>query len=120
MPHRLSQRVRPRPPESRRGRAPLLAALNGDRDHPATPRTPPELAAEAKAAVAAGAVSVHIHAYDDEGRQSLEAAVCARALRAVRAACPGIPISLTTFAAVEPDPARRDALVAAWTECPTS
>ena len=35
----------------------LQAALNGDREHPAVPRTPEELAAEARAAVDAGASS---------------------------------------------------------------
>ena len=36
----------------------------------------------------------------------------------MRAACPGIPISLSTLAVIEPDPRRRIALVAAWTELP--
>jgi uncharacterized protein (DUF849 family) len=99
--------------------SPLLqAALNGERDHPATPRTPNELAAEARAAVAAGARSVHLHAYDEDGRQTLAAAPSAAALAAVRAACPGTPISLSTSAAIEPDPGRRHALVASWTDLP--
>ncbi|HEV3002514.1 MAG TPA: 3-keto-5-aminohexanoate cleavage protein [Solirubrobacteraceae bacterium] len=96
----------------------LQAALNGDRHHPATPRTPKDMAAEARAAVAAGARSLHIHAYDEDGRESLAPEPCAAALRAVRAACPGIELSLTTSAAIEPDPQRRRALVAAWTELP--
>jgi uncharacterized protein (DUF849 family) len=99
-------------------RLPLLAALNGDREHPAAPRTPDQLAAEARAAVDAGALSVHLHPYDDTGVMTLEAEPCARAIRAVRAACPGVPISLSTSAAIEPDPQRRHALVAAWTELP--
>ncbi len=99
-------------------RLPLLAALNGDREHPAAPRTPAQLAAEARAAVEAGAVSVHLHPYDEQGRQTLAAVPCAAAIRAVRAACPGVPISLSTFAAIEPDPDRRLASVAAWTELP--
>jgi uncharacterized protein (DUF849 family) len=96
----------------------LQAALNGDREHPAAPRTPSELAAEARAALDAGARSFHLHPYNETGRQTLAARPCAAALRAVRAACPGVPISLSTSAAIEPDPARRDALVAAWTELP--
>lgn len=96
----------------------LQAALNGDREHPAAPRTPDELAAEARGAVEAGARSVHLHPYDDQGRQTLEAGPCAPALGAVRAACPGVPVSLSTSAAIEPDPRRRLALVAAWTELP--
>lgn len=96
----------------------LQAALNGDREHPATPRTPDELAAEARAAVDAGARALHLHPFDGSGRQTLAAEPCAAALRAVRAACPGIPISLSTSADIEPDPERRLALVAAWTELP--
>src|SRR5439155_26817631 len=107
--------------ESCRGRLTpprVYAALNGDRAHPALPRTPEELAAEARAAVDAGAVSVHLHPYDEDGRQTLAAEPCAAALRAVRAACPGVPVSLSTSADIEPDPARRRSLVAGWTELP--
>ena len=96
----------------------LEAALNGDRDHPALPRTAAELAAEGRAAVDAGALVLHLHPYDDGGRQTLAAQPCAVALRAVRAACPGTPISLSTSAEIEPDPERRQALIASWTELP--
>jgi uncharacterized protein (DUF849 family)/ribosomal protein S18 acetylase RimI-like enzyme len=96
----------------------LQAALNGNRDHPSVPRTPEALAAEARAAVAAGARSLHLHAYDDRGRETLAPEWCAAALRAVRAACPGVPISLTTSAEIEPDPKQRLRLVASWTELP--
>lgn len=96
----------------------LQAALNGDREHPASPRTPGELASEARAAVNAGAASLHLHPYDEHGRETLAAELCAWALRAVREACPGVPISLSTSAAIEPDPERRYALIAGWTELP--
>ena len=96
----------------------LQAALNGDRDHPAVPRTSDEIAADTAAAVAAGAQSVHVHVFDDEGRQTLAAHYVARALRAVRASCPGVPISLTTSADVEADPASRYRAIEAWTELP--
>ena len=82
------------------------------------PRTPDELASEARASVDAGARVLHLHPYDPDGRQTFEAEPCAAAIRAVRAVCPGIPISLSTSAEIEPDPARRRALVAAWTELP--
>jgi uncharacterized protein (DUF849 family) len=96
----------------------LQAALNGDREHPAVPRTPDELGAEGRAAVDAGARVLHLHPYDGDGRQTFDAEPCAAAIRAVRAACPGIPISLSTSAEIEPDPERRRALVAGWTELP--
>jgi uncharacterized protein (DUF849 family) len=96
----------------------LQAALNGDRVHPATPHSPEEIAAEAKAAVAAGAQSVHLHPYGDDGRQTLDAGVCAETIRRVRQACPGTTISLTTSADVVEDPAERLRLIAAWTVLP--
>jgi uncharacterized protein (DUF849 family) len=96
----------------------LQAALNGDREHPAAPRTPDELAAEARAAVEAGAQSLHLHPFDESRRETLDPEPCAAALRAVRAAVPGVPLSLSTSAAIEPDPERRLALVAGWTELP--
>jgi uncharacterized protein (DUF849 family) len=99
----------------------LQAALNGARtaeEHPAIPRTPEEIAAAARASVDEGADVVHVHAYDDDGVESRAAEPNARLLRAIRAVCPGTPISLTTAADVEPDPRRRLELIAGWTELP--
>ncbi|MDQ3997676.1 MAG: 3-keto-5-aminohexanoate cleavage protein [Gemmatimonadota bacterium] len=99
--------------------SPLLeVALNGSREHPRVPRTPGQLADEARAAVEAGAQVVHMHAFDDSGRETLAAAPSAAAVDAVRCACPGVPISLSTWAAIEPDPRRRVALVSGWTVLP--
>ena len=99
----------------------LQACLNGGRteaEHPAVPRTPEELAADARASVAAGAVVLHLHPYDADGRETFAPEPCADALLAVRAACPGVPVSLSTSAAIEPDPERRLELIAGWTELP--
>ena len=96
----------------------LQAALNGGRDHPALPRTPEQLAREGRAAVDAGARALHLHPYDDRRRQTLDAAACSAALRAVRAVCPRIPISLSTSAAIERDLQRRYTQVAGWTDLP--
>jgi uncharacterized protein (DUF849 family) len=96
----------------------LQAALNGDSIHPAVPRTATAIAEAARAAVDAGAQSVHVHAFDDAGRETLEGTACARVLRAIRARCPEIPISLTTSAAIVADPAERLRVVEAWREMP--
>jgi uncharacterized protein (DUF849 family) len=96
----------------------LQAALNGDRIHAAAPRAPAAIAAAARAAIAAGAHSVHVHAFDEAGRESLDGAACATVLRAIRASCPGIPISLTTSATIVADPGNRLAVVEAWEELP--
>jgi uncharacterized protein (DUF849 family) len=99
----------------------LEVALNGGRtpaEHPAIPRSPSELARAARESVDAGAEVLHLHAYDADGVETLAAEPCAAAVRAVRAACPGVPISLTTSADIEPDPRRRLELIAGWTELP--
>jgi uncharacterized protein (DUF849 family) len=59
-----------------------------------------------------------MHAFGADGRETLAAGPCADALLAVRKACPGIPVSLTTSAEIEPNPATRFALVSAWTVMP--
>lgn len=96
----------------------LQTALNGDRIHPAAPRTPSAMAEAARAAVDAGAQSVHVHAFDDAGRESLDGVTCARVLRAIRSLCPETPISLTTSATIVRDPGERLRIVEAWKEMP--
>jgi uncharacterized protein (DUF849 family) len=96
----------------------LQAALNGNRVHPAAPRTPAAIAEAARAAIDAGAHAVHVHAFDEAGRETLEGAACARVLRAIRARCPGTPICLTTWSAIVADPEARLRIVEAWEEMP--
>jgi uncharacterized protein (DUF849 family) len=99
----------------------IQIAINGSRtpaEHPAIPRTPEEVAVAVRTSVAAGAHVAHVHAYDADGHETLAAEACATALRRIRAASPGAPISLTTSSAIEPDPARRFELVSQWTELP--
>lgn len=96
----------------------LQAALNGDRSHPPAPRTPAAIAEAARGAADAGAQSVHVHAFDDTGRETLDSAACARVVRAIRAVCPDISISLTTSAAIVGDPRERFRIVEAWEEMP--
>jgi uncharacterized protein (DUF849 family) len=76
----------------------IQAALNGGRsreEHPALPQTPEELAADARACVAAGAESVHFHPRDERGGETIEAGPAANAVLAVRQACPGVPVVLS-------------------------
>lgn len=97
------------------------ACLNGDRrpgSHPALPSSPDQLAADTRAAVAAGASGVHIHPRDGRGRESLEPQVIAPVLERIRTAVPGVPISVTTALSAEPDPWRRYDLVQRWGTMP--
>lgn len=98
----------------------LQACLNGARtreEHPAIPRTPDELAREGRAAVEAGAKVLHLHPHDENGEETFAADACAAALQAVRAACPGIPISLSTSATIDSHPQRLES-IGRWTELP--
>lgn len=92
----------------------LQCALNGERIHPAAPRTPAAIAEAARATVEAGAHSVHVHAFDDAGRETLDGLACAKVLRAIRVLCPGTPISLTTSATIVREPRERMRIVEAW------
>ncbi|MDQ3093205.1 MAG: 3-keto-5-aminohexanoate cleavage protein [Actinomycetota bacterium] len=65
-----------------------------------------------------GARSLRLHPYDTRGRETLDAEPCAATLQAVRAACPGVQVSLSTSSAIEADSERRLALIADWTELP--
>ncbi len=99
----------------------VQACLNGSRragEHPALPLDPDQLAAAAREAVAAGAAALHVHQRAADGSQTLAAEPCARVLRAIRSACPGVPVGLTTGAWIEPDPDRRLDLVARWEVAP--
>jgi uncharacterized protein (DUF849 family) len=99
----------------------LKACLNGPRrpgEHPALPVTPAELAADAAAAVAAGAGALHVHPKDTSGADTLDGAVVAAVLTAVRSAVPGVPVGVTTGAWAAAGPAARRAAVRGWTVLP--
>ena len=99
----------------------LQACLNGGRDkgfHAATPLTPEALAADAQAVVAAGAHELHIHPRNAAGRESLHPDDTARALEAVRASVPGIPVGLSTGWWIAPQGRARQQQIRAWQVLP--
>jgi uncharacterized protein (DUF849 family) len=94
----------------------LQACLNGDRDA-GVPHSPAELAAAARACIAAGATSIHAHPRDAHGDETLEGAYIAAAVRALKPL--GVEISFSTglwIAAHDVDARLR--LIRAWTEVP--
>jgi uncharacterized protein (DUF849 family) len=100
----------------------LQACLNGRRsraEHPAVPLTSAELAADARRALAAGAQELHVHPRAPDGRDTVEPEAVAATVRAIRAACPGTPLGLTTgLWTTDGDAERRHAWVEAWLELP--
>jgi uncharacterized protein (DUF849 family) len=99
----------------------IQAALNGGRtrsEHPAIPVTPEQLAADTAAVAAVGAACVHIHVRDARGKESIAALDVARALEAIRAAAPKVPVSISVGAWIVPDPAERLRMIRSWTTLP--
>ena len=66
----------------------------------------------------AGANSVHVHAFDHAGRETLDGVACGKVLSEIRRLCSDTPISLTTSATIVPDPSERLRVVAAWSDFP--
>lgn len=96
----------------------LQAALNGPftkDEHPAMPITAAELAADARACVAAGAGAIHLHPRNHWGEETLDPDVINATVREVREAC-GVPVGVSTGIWIEPDPGARLRAIAGWTE----
>jgi uncharacterized protein (DUF849 family) len=93
----------------------LKACLNGNRPASRAPATPAELATAGAAAVEVGAEALHVHPRSAAGLESLAADDVGAALTAIRAACPGVPVGVSTGLWITGgDAARRAALVAGW------
>jgi uncharacterized protein (DUF849 family) len=97
----------------------VQACINGARPrnfHPRLPLTAEAMASDAADCVAAGAAELHIHPRGIDGRESL-AAVSATVL-AVRKACPGTLVGVSTGAWIENDVERTRAAIDGWRDLP--
>ena len=97
----------------------VQACINGARPpdfHPKLPLTARAMASDAAACVAAGAAELHIHPRNADGRESLGA--IDDTVLAVRRACPGTLIGVSTGAWIENDEERTRAEIAGWRELP--
>ncbi len=99
----------------------LQACLNGGRRrdfHPNLPLSADELAADAKAVIAASAQQIHLHVRGPDGKESLHPDDVARTLAAVRAAVPGVPVGLSTGWWIPPKGRARQDHIRAWQAVP--
>jgi uncharacterized protein (DUF849 family) len=99
----------------------VQACLNGGRPqafHPAVPTTPEAIVADAVAAVRAGAGELHVHIRDQGGRETLAPEVVDGTIAALRRACPGTLIGISTGEWIEPDDARRRRHIGTWSVLP--
>jgi len=99
----------------------VQACLNGPRErgeHPAIPITAEELASEARRAVEAGAGALHVHPRGIDERESLQPHASGTAMEAIRDACPGTPVGLTTGLWIVGQVSHRVDLVRSWSVAP--
>ena len=97
----------------------VQACLNGARPsdfHPRLPLTAEALALDGASCVAAGAAELHIHPRGKNGRESLMAVDAT--IPAVRKACPGTLVGVSTGAWIENDEERTRSFIAGWKELP--
>lgn len=96
----------------------VQACINGPRPaeyHPRVPLTLDRMVTDARACIAAGAAELHIHPRRD-GRETL--AAIDETITAIRAACPGTFVGVSTGAWIEQDIKRTRDLIRAWRERP--
>ncbi|MES0099975.1 3-keto-5-aminohexanoate cleavage protein [Mesorhizobium sp. M0019] len=99
----------------------VQTCINGARSadyHPQLPLDPEAMARDGAACVAAGAAELHVHARGLDGRESLAPATMDQTVLALRRACPGTLIGVSTGAWIENDDQRTLAAIAAWSELP--
>ena len=97
----------------------VQACLNGARPgdfHPRLPLTAEAMALDGAACVAAGAAELHIHPRGANGRESLTAVD--ETMRAVRRACPGTLVGVSTGAWIENDEEQTRRSITGWKEPP--
>jgi len=97
----------------------VQACLNGARPgdfHPRLPLTAEAMARDGASCVAAGAAELHIHPRGTDGRESLTAVDAT--ILAVRQACPGTLVGVTTGAWIENDQEQTRYSITGWDELP--
>ncbi|MER8440174.1 3-keto-5-aminohexanoate cleavage protein [Mesorhizobium sp. M1312] len=99
----------------------VQTCINGARGadfHPRLPLDAEAMAGDGAACVAAGAAELHVHARGLEGRESLAPEAIDPTVLALRRACPGTLIGVSTGAWIENDDERTLAAIAGWSELP--
>ena len=97
----------------------VQACINGARPvdfHPHLPLTAAAMATDGAACIAAGAAELHIHPRGTDGRESL--AAVDETMAAVRRACPGTFIGVSTGAWIENEAQRTRRAIDGWRRLP--
>ncbi|MER8482221.1 3-keto-5-aminohexanoate cleavage protein [Mesorhizobium sp. M1322] len=99
----------------------VQTCINGARSadfHPQLPLDADAMARDGASCVAAGAAELHVHARGLDGRESLAPEAMDRTMLALRRACPGTLIGVSTGAWIENDDEQTLAAITGWSELP--
>ncbi len=99
----------------------IQACLNGAREpdyHPRLPTASSTIARDGAACVAAGAAELHVHPRDAAGRETLGTEAFNDTIAALRHACPGTSLGVSTGEWIEGTVEQTIAAVEAWREIP--
>jgi uncharacterized protein (DUF849 family) len=99
----------------------VQACINGARPadfHPTLPLDADAMARNGAASIAAGAAELHVHARGSDQRESLSPAAMDPTITALRHACPGTLIGVSTGAWIENDDTSTLVAIAGWRELP--
>lgn len=99
----------------------VQTCINGARSadfHPRLPLDADAMARDGAGCVAAGAAELHVHARGLDGHESLAPAAMDRTVLALRRACPGTLIGVSTGAWIENDDLSTLVAIAGWRELP--
>jgi len=97
----------------------VQACLNGARPndfHPRLPLTAEAMAVDGASCVAAGSAELHLHPRGPDGQESLSAVDAT--ILAVRRACPGTLVGVSTGAWIENSEEQTRSCIASWRELP--
>ncbi|MGX5842461.1 3-keto-5-aminohexanoate cleavage protein [Mesorhizobium sp. ArgA1] len=99
----------------------VQTCINGARPadfHPTLPLNAKAMARDGAASIAAGAAELHVHARGADKRESLAPAAMDPTIAALRLACPGTLIGVSTGAWIENDDNHTLVAIAGWHELP--
>ncbi|MER9397185.1 3-keto-5-aminohexanoate cleavage protein [Mesorhizobium sp. M0615] len=99
----------------------VQACINGARAadfHPTLPLDPDTMARDGAASIAVGAAELHVHARGADRRESLAPEAMDPTIAALRRACPGTLIGVSTGAWIENDDTSTLVAIAGWRELP--
>src|SRR5690606_11619440 len=92
--------------------------INGNRNEPIVPKTSESIVESAVLSIEKGAESIHFHARDDKGNETLKAYYVDKQIEKLRTKIKDIPIGISTGEWIEPNLNQRLEQIDSWQNLP--